>query len=68
VRARLKGLRLPVLALAGRFDRMIPPRLTVVYKRFAPRATFVMFERSGHFPFIEEPEAFVTAVRGFLSG
>jgi proline iminopeptidase len=67
VRARLGGLRMPVLVLAGRFDRMIPPGLTVRYKRLAPRATFVMFERSGHFPFIEEPEGFVAAVRGFMS-
>lgn len=67
VRARLKDLRMPVLVLAGRYDRMIPPGLTIRYKKLAPRATFVMFERSGHFPFIEEPEGFLAAVRGFLS-
>jgi proline iminopeptidase len=66
VRARLKGLRMPVLVLAGRFDRMVPPSLTIRYKKLAPRATFVMFERSGHFPFIEEPEAFVAAVGNFM--
>jgi proline iminopeptidase len=68
VRAHLKGLRMPVLVVAGRFDRMVPPGLTVRYKRLAPRATFVMFERSGHFPFIEEPERFLAAVRGFTPG
>ena len=58
---------MPVLVLAGRFDMMIPPSLTLTYTTLALGATFVMFERSGHFPFIEEPEGFLAAVRGFMS-
>jgi proline iminopeptidase len=33
-----------------------------------PHATRVIIERAGHFPFIEEPEAFLAAVRDFLAG
>jgi proline iminopeptidase len=33
-----------------------------------PQATRVVIERAGHFPFIEEPEAFLAAVRDFLAG
>jgi proline iminopeptidase len=31
-----------------------------------PNSELVVFEQSGHFPYIEEPEAFFDAVRGWL--
>jgi len=33
-----------------------------------PGSRFVVFERSGHLPFYEEPEAFVQTVESFLGG
>ena len=33
-----------------------------------PGAELVIFERSGHMMFVEEPEAYVAAVRRFLDG
>jgi len=67
-RGTVGKLRMPVLVIAGRFDREIYPRLMLEYRRYAPRARFVMFERSGHFPFIEEPEVFERTMREFLTG
>ena len=63
---QLKDLKMPVLILSGRFDRGMLPRYAVQFKTYAPQAEFVMFEKSGHFPFIEEPEEFIRIVSDFL--
>ncbi len=65
-RLDLKKLTVPTLILAGRYDRVAMPRWTVQYKRYAPQAQFVMFEKSGHFPFIEETDETVRILREFL--
>jgi proline iminopeptidase len=65
-RPELHKLKMPVLVLAGRFDRVSLPRYAVEYKRYAPQAQFVMMEESGHFPFVEEPAATLSALRDFL--
>ncbi|HXG70214.1 MAG TPA: alpha/beta hydrolase [Gemmatimonadaceae bacterium] len=66
VRAQLKGLKMPVLVLAGRFDRNVPPKLATRYREYLPHAEFVMFEKSGHFTFFEETDTTVEALRMFL--
>jgi proline iminopeptidase len=65
-RPNLRTLRLPMLILAGRFDRVAFPSWTEQYKRFAPQAQFIMFEKSGHFPFIEETDYAMQVLRDFL--
>ncbi len=65
-RTKLKDLKMPVLILAGRFDRVALPRFAVQYRTYAPQAEFVMFEKSGHFPYIEETELYFKTVRAFL--
>ncbi|HME89825.1 MAG TPA: alpha/beta fold hydrolase, partial [Myxococcaceae bacterium] len=65
-RPRLEELRMPVLVLAGRFDRIVCPSLTVQFQKYAPQARFVMFEKSGHLPFAEEPDETFAALDDFL--
>jgi proline iminopeptidase len=65
-RRALSELKMPVLVLTGRFDRAVPPRLAVEYKHFLPNAQFVIFEESGHAPFVEETTKFVEVVKTFL--
>jgi proline iminopeptidase len=65
-RLDLKKLTIPTLILTGRYDRVAIPRWTVQYKRYAPQAQFVMFEKSGHFPFIEETDETLRILREFL--
>jgi proline iminopeptidase len=65
-RSRLASIRVPTLILAGRFDRVSIPRYSTQYRTFMPQAQFVMFEASGHAPFLEEPERHSTIVRQFL--
>ena len=65
-RLDLKKLTMPLLILVGRYDRVAFPRWTIQYKRYAPQAQFVIFEKSGHFPFIEETDETVRLLREFL--
>jgi proline iminopeptidase len=66
VRRALSTLQVPILILTGRFDRAVPPRLAAEYKHFLPNAQFVIFEESGHAPFVEETSNFVEALKTFL--
>lgn len=67
-RPRLKELRMPLLILAGRYDRALYPACQLEFKRYAPQAEFVWMERSGSFAHIEEPEALLALLRRFLDG
>ena len=65
-RTELKNLKMPTLILTGRYDRVSLPRFAVQFKRYAPQAKFVMFEKSGHNPFIEETAKTMEVLREFL--
>jgi proline iminopeptidase len=65
-RAGLRKLTMPILVIAGRYDRISLPRYAVKYKTYAPQARFVMMEKSGHFPYIEEPGKMLAVLRDFL--
>ena len=67
-RGNLHKLTMPILILAGRFDRISMPRYAIEYKKYAPHACFVFMEQSGHFPFVEEPDKTSALLRAFLSG
>jgi len=45
---------------------VVLPRLSTQFKKYAPQAKFVMFERSGHYPFIEENQQFIKTMEDFL--
>jgi proline iminopeptidase len=66
-RRRLREIQVPTLILAGRVDRVSIPRYAVQFRRLMPLAEFSWFERSGHFPFIEEPERHDALVRNFVA-
>ncbi len=67
VRQKLKTLKMPVLIVAGRYDRVAVPWMQVQYKKYCPQAQFVMFEKSGHNPQVEEPEKEFPLIVDFLS-
>ena len=66
-RQDLKNLNMPVLIIEGRYDRVAVPKWSVKFKEYAPQAEFVMFEKSGHAPYIEETEKFFNLLNEFLS-
>ena len=65
-RKKLKDLKMPVLIYAGRYDRVAVPWMTVKYKEYCPQAEFVMFEKSGHNPQVEEPGETIALIKEFL--
>ncbi|MEO6187718.1 MAG: alpha/beta hydrolase [Ginsengibacter sp.] len=65
-RKDLKNLKMPVLIYGGRYDRVAVPSMMVKYKEYCPQAKFVMFEKSGHNPQVEEPEQLFSLIEKFL--
>jgi proline iminopeptidase len=64
---RLSEITVPTLVLAGRDDWITPPREGAERIHAAlPNSELVIFEDSGHFPFIEEQARFLTIVREFI--
>src|SRR5262249_22789337 len=64
--ADLSRIRQPLLVLAGRHDRTCSVRAAEAIARLVPGSELVIFERSGHVPFVEEQERYVEIVRSFL--
>jgi proline iminopeptidase len=65
-RKDLIKLKIPILIIAGRYDRVAVPWMQVKYKQYCPQAQFVMFEKSGHNPQVEEQVKEFKIVRDFL--
>ena len=66
-RKELKKLKMPVLIIEGRYDRVAVPKWSIKFKEYAPQAKFIMFEKSGHNPYIEESEKYFKLLDEFLS-
>lgn len=66
-RKQLKDLKMPVLIYSGRFDRVAVPWMALKFKEYCPQAQFVMFEKSGHNPQVEEPEKTFAVINDFLA-
>jgi proline iminopeptidase len=66
VEERLGQVTHPVLLLAGRHDRTCAVGASEEMARLLPNAQLVVFEDSAHMTFAEEPDHYVTTVRGFL--
>jgi len=64
-RDRLPKITARALVIAGAHD-LIPVERAREISQGIPGSQFVVFERSGHFAPLEEPEAFVATVRTFL--
>ena len=66
-RQRLQEVGVPTLVVVGDYDPQMPRSCSEELERGIPNARLATLERSGHFPFVEEPEAFWAAIGGFLS-
>jgi proline-specific peptidase len=63
--ADLGAITMPTLITVGRHDE-IPPSCAETLRAGIADARVVVFEESGHVAHLEEPEAYLAAVRGFL--
>jgi pimeloyl-ACP methyl ester carboxylesterase len=67
LRRRLHRIDIPTLLLWGVNDRFVTPGYYgAAYREAIPGARLEIIERAGHFPHIEQPEAFIECVRAFL--
>lgn len=67
LRPALPNVRTPALLVYGESDRVVQPEYQLQFRGHLRTARFVAFQESGHFPFLEEPDAFASVVRYFLS-
>jgi len=63
---KLRELNVPTLVLNGRFDANVAPTVAFAISKAIPGSKLVYFERSGHTPFVEEPDRFELVVENFL--
>ena len=62
----LPKYRFPTLVVTGRYDMNVAPATAWRIHQAIPGSRFVVFEKSGHLPFFEEPAKFVQVVGEFL--
>jgi proline iminopeptidase len=63
----LRKFKFPTLVITGRYDINVAPSVAYKMHKAIPGSQFAVFEKSGHLPFFEEPEAFVRTVEAFLA-
>ncbi|MFF9909403.1 alpha/beta fold hydrolase [Streptomyces sp. NPDC013457] len=66
-RAALVALEAPVLVLAGEFDLNSPPGPVSELAALFPGASFAVQSGAGHYPWIDDPDAFTATVGAFFS-
>jgi len=63
---RLGEIDAPTLIVVGRDDFVTPPSQARILHEGIPVSELVVLERSGHMPWLEEPDAFFGAIRGWV--
>jgi pimeloyl-ACP methyl ester carboxylesterase len=64
----LEWVHTPTLVCVGRHDPQAPVACSRELAKGIPGARLVIFEHSGHYPFVEEPDLFADTVGEFLGG
>jgi proline iminopeptidase len=62
----LQGIEIPSLIVVGAYDPIAVEQAELLAANL-PMAQRLTFSRSGHYPFLEEPDRFLRTVRSFLS-
>ncbi|MDP2675515.1 MAG: alpha/beta fold hydrolase [Dehalococcoidia bacterium] len=68
LRPRLRDIRVPALVIAGAQDRAVTVERARELADALPQGNLLIIEKSGHYPFIEAPDEFLSGVREFLLG
>ena len=62
----LAKYRFPTLVITGRYDMNVAAVVAYKIHKAIPGSRFVVFDRSGHLPFYEEPDKFLETLETFL--
>lgn len=62
----LPKFRFPTLVITGRYDMNVAPSVAWKIHKAILDSRFVVFEKSGHLPYFEEPEKFVRTIEEFI--
>ncbi|WP_412028102.1 alpha/beta fold hydrolase [Deinococcus yunweiensis] len=65
-RPALPNITADTLVVSGRHDPLNPPQEGELIAQLIPDARYVVLERSGHLPSLEEPERLLGVIREFL--
>jgi pimeloyl-ACP methyl ester carboxylesterase len=63
----LHKLEIPVLGLYGNRDNIVSPAQNRLLKQVIPHAEIELFQNSGHFIMLEEPEICVHRIKQFIN-
>ena len=68
LKRRLHRISVPTLVVWGEEDRFVRPEYGRAYAERIPNSRFVSIAGAGHYPHIEQPDAVLNAMSGFLNG
>lgn len=68
LRPQLKNVKVPTLVIVGRHDFITNVAMAREMVKHIPDARMEVFEESGHFAFVEEPEKFYGVLKEFVLG
>ena len=68
VRDKLHTIRVPTLVLVGRHDFICSPVQAQIIHEGISGSKLAVFEKSGHFPWLDESDLFFSTVTNFLKG
>jgi pimeloyl-ACP methyl ester carboxylesterase len=66
LRRRLQRVDVPALVIWGSSDGLVSPAYGRAYAAAIPNAHFAEIQQAGHYPYLERPREFVTALEAFL--
>jgi pimeloyl-[acyl-carrier protein] methyl ester esterase len=67
LRAQLSSIRIPVLVIAGQYDRVSAPAAGAALAALLPQAQYLEIPRAAHAPFLSHPDQLLPQLRAFLS-
>ncbi len=65
---RVKLIRAPTLIIWGKFDPIIPVKEAQYLDQVIPNSLLSIYEKSAHYPMVEEPEKFNKELIQFITG
>jgi proline iminopeptidase len=68
LRPQLKSIKVPTLVIVGRHDFITNVAMGEEIVKYIPNARLEIFEDSGHFALVEEPERFYRVIKEFVEG